>query len=497
MEIGSDNPFLIGKALSDRNVLDDTKLQLLKAFFDHAPMLMGVVEYSDGEVLHRAANRPAVQLFRAAGGGKIDDEDGVEMTDLGFTPSETAMWGRHIAASAKSGQPVHFETTFPWGSRSGDPDVRELEVVVVPAGPSRSLFAYVSQDVTDLRRGDRERKLLAAAVEQAAESIIVTGPELDPPGPQILYVNAAHERLFGYTREQVTGQTPRLFQGPQTDRTVLARIRRALEAGEPVEAEAVNYRKDGTELNLKWEIAPVRDETGDIVNWVGTQRDVTEQRRLEREVLEVAAHEQSRMAQELHDGLGAALSGVSFMAEALRRRVEERGDVDLTGQLERLIERLSSAQRQARAVAHALFPVDFLEGGLMQALETLCSEAHDAYGVDCTFTADEAFVMRSPESAGHLYRIVQEALANAGRHSRASAVTITLTDSEGGKLLSVQDNGIGIPDAALSEAGGMGLRTMRRRAEHLGGTLRIQSVAGNGTAVVVRFDPDYVQTVPV
>ncbi|MDT7856359.1 PAS domain S-box protein [Rubrivirga sp. S365] len=335
-------------------------------------------------------------------------------------------------------------------------------------------------------------RALSAAVEQAAEAIMVTDARADLPGPEILYVNRAHGRTFGYGRDEVIGQTPRMFQGPKTDRGVLDRIRRRIEAGEPAQVEAVNYRKDGSEFVLQWEIAPVRDEGGVVTHWVGTQRDVTEQRRLEDEVLTASAREQERMARELHDGLGQVLTGAAMQLQVLETLIG-RGDLDaaaLAARAGRAHELVAGAHEQARAIARGLSPLAIEPDGLDAALARFAADAEAALGVDCTVEAEVHVVLGSAEEAGHLYRIVQEAVTNAVRHGRAGRVAVGLADAGGGAVaLTVRDDGAGIADEALEGGGGLGLRTMAYRARRVGGALDVRRLEGGGTAVRVRFSP--------
>ena len=167
------------------------------------------------------------------------------------------------------------------------------------------LFLGVQNDITPLKEANQERERLEMAIENADESILITTAELDAPGPKIFYVNPAFTQLTGYEAEEVLGRDPRFLQGPKTERLVLDRLRRSLEAGETFRGEAVNYRKDGSEFVNEWHIAPV-NSSGEVVYWVATQRDVTERRALEREALEAGAREQRRIARDLHDSLGAA-----------------------------------------------------------------------------------------------------------------------------------------------------------------------------------------------
>ncbi|MCS3698361.1 PAS domain S-box protein [Salinibacter ruber] len=126
---------------------------------------------------------------------------------------------------------------------------------------------------------EQEHRFLAKAVGQAREAMLVTeaGP-LGKPGPRIVYVNEAFEEMTGYSEEEILGETPRILQGPETDRAVLDEVREALEAGEEWEGETVNYRKDGTPYIIHWNLSPVVGDDGEIEYWVSVQRDVTEER---------------------------------------------------------------------------------------------------------------------------------------------------------------------------------------------------------------------------
>ncbi len=472
---------------AERKALRQTSL--LQAFFDSAPVLMGVVQRDAAGIVHRAANEMAAELYGAAPSAV----PGLRPEEFGFTEAEARRWREAIEQCAETGEAVRFETVHPWGSEPNDHGVRILHMTVsrVEAQDTTDqgeLYSYLGEDVTLSRKAERERKLLVAAIEQAAEPIVITGPELDAPGPEILYANRSHAETFGYEVGELVGESPRLFQGPKTDRAVLDRVREKLEAGEPVEAETLNYRKDGSEFILQWEIAPVRDETGEIVNWVGTQRDVTERRQLERDLLEISAREQERMARDLHDGLGQILTGAAYKLEALRGALAQAGDDRLAADADRSRQLVEDALGQARAIARGLFPVNIEPDGLMVALERLAADAAETYGAAITFEFD-APVLVTSEQAGHLYRIAQEALTNAVRHGRARAVALALSHGDEAVTLSIQDDGTGIPAEALTGDRGLGLRTMRYRAERVDGALDIRRLDTGGTLVAVTFLP--------
>ncbi|WP_019626097.1 sensor domain-containing diguanylate cyclase [Thioalkalivibrio sp. ALJT] len=128
--------------------------------------------------------------------------------------------------------------------------------------------------------GFEKLRLLDAAIEQSHNAVLVTDADLEA-GPRIVYVNAGFERMTGYSREEVLGQTPRILQGSRTSPTVLARLRTALGRGECFDGETINYRKDGSEYCVSWHISPVmaQDDEQRITHFVSVQRDVTEDRR--------------------------------------------------------------------------------------------------------------------------------------------------------------------------------------------------------------------------
>ncbi len=137
-------------------------------------------------------------------------------------------------------------------------------------------------DITERVRQEKQFRMLSEAVEQAKESVLITEAEpLSEPGPRVEYVNSAYEEMTGYSKGEMTGKTPRVLQGPETDQEVLDSLRDSLEAGEEWEGETLNYRKDGEPYLVHWNVAPVRGERGEIEHWVSVQRDVTDERERE------------------------------------------------------------------------------------------------------------------------------------------------------------------------------------------------------------------------
>ncbi|PSQ87712.1 MAG: hypothetical protein BRD42_01100 [Bacteroidetes bacterium QS_3_64_15] len=229
-------------------------------------------------------------VFRAGPTGRIEYANEALVDLLGLESSEQLI-GRDLTEfyvdPFQKGRMLAEEGAEDIEVELGRPD--ESTVVgllsVEPAYDANGRVLHYDGTITDItERKEKEEKLrlLSEAVEQAKESVLITEAEpLDEPGPRIEYVNEAFEEMTGYSEKEVLGETPRILQGPKTEREVLDSLRAALEAGEETEEETVNYRKDGTPYLVQWNIFPVRGEEGEIEHWVSVQRDVTEQREQE------------------------------------------------------------------------------------------------------------------------------------------------------------------------------------------------------------------------
>ena len=135
------------------------------------------------------------------------------------------------------------------------------------------------QDISKRKKVEQQLKLLESVITNTNDSIMITEAEpIDGVGPRVLYVNDAFTRLTGYTAEEVIGKTPRILQGPKTDRLELNRLKECLRNWESCEITIVNYKKNGEEFWINMSISPVADEKGWFTHWISIERDVTEQK---------------------------------------------------------------------------------------------------------------------------------------------------------------------------------------------------------------------------
>ncbi len=145
--------------------------------------------------------------------------------------------------------------------------------------------------------------LLDVAVNQAKEAVLITSAQLDALGPEILFANPALCAMTGYSLEEILHKTPRILQGPKSDRAMLQRLRDALSRGETFSGETVNYRKDGAEYYVEWDITPIRADSGEITHFLSIQRNVTA-----RKLAEDQLREMYRQVERSRNGLGSILN---------------------------------------------------------------------------------------------------------------------------------------------------------------------------------------------
>jgi diguanylate cyclase (GGDEF)-like protein/PAS domain S-box-containing protein len=147
-------------------------------------------------------------------------------------------------------------------------------------------------DVTARREAQQQLRLLEGSIARLNDIVIITeaGP-FGEPGPRIVFVNEAFERRTGYTRAEVLGRTPRLLQGPETQRAALDRIRAALEQWQPVRVDLINHTKAGEAFWVDLDVSPVWDSDRRLTHWVAVGRDITERKTAEKKIQYLAFYD--------------------------------------------------------------------------------------------------------------------------------------------------------------------------------------------------------------
>ena len=245
---------------------------------------------------------------------------------------------------------------------------------------------------------------------------------------------------------------------------------------------------DGPGQRLKLEIgARIVEKEGKAVEVEGIARDITERKRMEKEILEISNREQQRIGHDLHDGVCQQLAGIAYRVDILADQLQERNFPEAS-EAERIGGLVNEAITQTRSVARGLFPVHLEESGLGLALEDLAANAGNLFKIKCDFVCDGPAPVLENGVAAHLYYIAQEAVLNAVKHGKASHVTLSLKRIRSQSELTIQDNGSGF-QPANGHSKGMGVRIMQYRARTIGATLDLKSSPGAGTRITCVFYP--------
>lgn len=353
------------------------------------------------------------------------------------------------------------------------------------------------------------RDILAAIVESSEDAIISKNLE-----GVITSWNAGAERLFGYTAAEAVGRPvvmlipeDRINEEPE----ILNRIRR----GERVDHyETIRRRKDGGLIHISLTISPVMNSAGTIIGASKIARDITdrkrmeaelaalrrelesrvaiqkeqllkesrERKRLEAEVAEAVEAEQLRLGQELHDGLAQELTGLGMMFDVLEQKLSKISPARAR-EVHKLRGKLGVAAVSARNLAKGFYPVEIERYGLLTALEELARRTELSFGVKCSVRSDPRVkAMLKDHRAIQLFRITQEAIHNATKHAKAKHISVSLMAQNGGWVLSVKDDGVGL-GRNPKKTPGMGLRIMQYRARMIGATCEMRGAAGGGVVL--------------
>ncbi len=297
-------------------------------------------------------------------------------------------------------------------------------------------------------------------------------------------VNPATERIFGHKANALIGQNVKMLMPPPwTDehdgylkRYLKTGTRRVIGTGREVRG----LRKDGTTFPMY--LAVNEMWIGGNRLFTGIVRDITDRKRTEQAIAQASEEERRQLGQELHDGLGQQLTGITLLAKALQGNLTKTGHPAQSDAAE-IVTLLGRALADMRRQAHGLYPVELERQGLSFAIEELALTYRDRYGISCVFTQEGKLPVMDKRAALHIYRIIQEATHNAVRHGHAKRICIRLMRSGTVLTIEVEDNGRGIRLRKLMP--GMGITIMRYRASVLAGLLEIQRVKTGGTLVRV------------
>lgn len=383
------------------------------------------------------------------------------------------------------------------------------------------------QDITSQKERERQLKLLESVVINSNDAVLITEAEpFSEPGPKIIYVNEAFTKMTGYTPEEVIGKTPRILQGPKSDRAELARLGKALRNWEICEITTINYKKNGEAFWINFTVVPVADETGWFTHWVAIERDITEvkqaeeaQRQLkelelslekEREFNTLKNRFTALASHEFRTPLATIVSSIDILDiyvgmienENLKNKTKIHLD-KIIFQSKRLTEMLRDIllleKNSVNQESFQLESVDIIQL-IHQVNNQYCIDEKDGRILDLKLPTENRLII---SNASFLNHILSNLVNNAFKYSpNAINPSLELVFNPNSFSLIISDYGIGIPlvdQAHLFElffrannvlqidGTGLGLTIAKEFTNILGGEISFASVEGEGTAFTLTF----------
>lgn len=376
------------------------------------------------------------------------------------------------------------------------------DYILKPINPD--LLRVNLRRVEKARQASRQLSLLATAVRDVKEGILITDGDLENPGPRILFVNEAMTQITGYDREELLGKSPRVFQCPRTDRAILDRLKDELLRGNAFTAEIINRRKDGQEYYAELHVSPVFDASGRVTNYVATQRDITarrlaEERMLQSQRLAAIGEMVTGLAHESRNALQRSMAGLETLAIEVADRPEA---LDLVRRVQKAQDHLRQLYEEVRNYAAPLnlrrekMDISNVWREAWSQLEMLRA------GRDVTFREEiegiDLFAEVDAFSLGQVFRNIFENSIVASKDPCEIVVSCMPVRLEGRTALqiSVLDNGPGLtPEqterifdpffTTKTKGTGLGMAIAKRIVEAHGGQIAVGNESIQGAEIVV------------
>jgi PAS domain S-box-containing protein len=375
--------------------------------------------------------------------------------------------GREVTGRRKDG------TVFPM----------DLSVAEVNLAGGRVFTGFV-RDVTRRREIEEALRRNEARLARAQEIAHLGSYEIEAGPGGISYWSPELFRILGLdpaSKARAPDVYIRSLVHPDDRDRVRAALEEALREGTHYDVEYRIKRPDGSIRHVHSIAESVLGRGGRATRLLGMLQDISDRKALESEILRISEREQTRIGQDLHDGLCQHLAGIEFRLHSLKERLVSKAPAEAreTAGLTKLVR---EGIEQTRTLAHGLSPIMLPADSLMGALAELAGSTQQAFHISCSFNCPEPVLIHDNTVATHLYRLAQEAVQNAIRHGRAKFIVINLLRADRRLVLGIKDDGIGLPRKPKENAG-MGLRVMHHRASMIGGILKIHSNRESGTLV--------------
>jgi PAS domain S-box-containing protein len=368
----------------------------------------------------------------------------------------------------------------------------EKEFCVSYAFVPPDLIMVHAEDITERKRAGEQLRYQAALLASVNDAVVASDAQY-----RLTAWNEAAESLYGWKAEEVLGRNGLGILRTEWFGVDADRMRRTIAETGRWRGEVTQTRKDGTRISVELSAIALRDESGQITGYVSVNRDISERKRAEEalqrsrdqlrafgaRLQKVREEERAKVAREIHDELGQALTAIKIDLSSLSHELP----ADKKQQCESILKLAAETIQSVRRISTELRPAILDAVGLVAAVEWAAGEFAARTGTKCQLDLPQDDAVIEQERATALFRIFQETLTNVARHANATKVKVRLAKPDGNLTLEVHDNGRGVSEEQLSAGSSLGILGMRERAVLLGGELTITGARGEGTTVRVQI----------
>jgi two-component system, chemotaxis family, CheB/CheR fusion protein len=427
------------------------------------------------------------------------------MNSFEIIPEEKRNEAKAYCERLKNDQPVPNLETQRFTKQG---DRLNVELALTPSRDERNRiigFATIERDVTErsiaAKKLNESSEKVRAILDSTVDAIVI----IDALGT-IQSINPATRKMFEYTDAELLGLNMSMLFASAGRKQLNKQLAGFVQSSAPRIVgqlrELTACRKNGTYFPVDLTVSRI-DHLG---IFTGVIRDISAHLHLQKQVLDIAEMEQRRIGQELHDGTGQELTGLSLFASTLVDLLDANPEPATPGvaswtvdppKLEmirrtalRLSTGIADAHEHVQQLSHGILPVQIEPDGLVSALKELTRSTNELQVTDCEFDCPAPVLIEDATMASHLYRIAQESVNNAIKHGQPQKVRISLHQDETSIVLEIADDGCGfeLPNEndqpTDHDARGYGLDIMKYRAGMIGGILVVNSSVGGGVSVV-------------
>lgn len=484
---------VVGAAASLRDVTDERRVR--EELAKTTRLLDAVVESVPDAIY--AKDRAGRYLMMNSSGAALFDRTVDEVVgrtdDALFTEEDASQIREDDLQVMKAGRAVQFRDQ----SRTHDGEERFFDVTKAPLRQQEGSVdgvVGITRDITDRIRAEEARRISEQKYEKLFQATPLGIALSTMEDGRFLEVNDGFVQLLGYRRGELIGRRSRELGlwVDEGDRERL--VRRIRTTGEARELDARLRRGDGAEIEA--EIFGERVEVDDLRCIITVTRDVTERRRYEREIArsrdklqQYAAHmtsarerERKELARDIHDHLGQLLTAVKLKVVALAKETSD-GDGPSPEEFGAVVELVDRGVQEVRDLSTSLRPSAIDQFGLVDALRWQVERVEEQFGLDASVDSEVADLRLGEDQKIHVFRVVQEALTNVGRHADADRAVVAVDADEDSLLVRVLDDGVGVDPESIDPSDSHGLLGMEERAHLLGGELYLRDRPEGGAEV--------------